>query len=92
MNAYIDISVNFWFQSVFQNVPSTFCSKSVHAADNILMSWELLAWYSSLHHVSNTLMIITLLKNSKEQELHTFSKNREPHKNYRRYMERTHKF
>jgi len=41
---------------------STFCSKSVHAADNILMSCEMLDWYSTLSHVSNTFMIITLLK------------------------------
>ena len=61
---------------------STFCSKSVHAADIILLSWELLAWYSTLHHVSNTLMIITLLKNSTEQGLRKFSKNRQPLQNY----------
>jgi hypothetical protein len=64
---------------------STFCSKSFHAADNILMSWELLAWYSTLHHVSNTLMIINLLKSTRstEQGLHKFSKNREPPQNYK---------
>ena len=62
---------------------STFCSKSVNAADNILMSWELLAWYSTLRHVLNTLIIITLLKNRAEQSLHKFSKNREPSQIYR---------
>lgn len=62
--------------------PSTFCSKRVHGADNILISWEFPAWYSALPHVSNTLMIITLLKNHRTG-LHKYSKNREPPQNYR---------
>jgi hypothetical protein len=54
--------------------PSTFCSKSVHAADNNLMSLELLALYSTLHHVSNTVMIITILKLYRIEVAYVFQK------------------
>jgi hypothetical protein len=74
MNAHIDMSVNFWFQKVFKMFLNIFCSKSVHAADNILMSWELLVSYSTLRRVSKTLMIITRLKIAQNRFCISFQK------------------